>query len=276
MKLFQRIAIIGTGLVGGSIALAVKRKRIAGEVIGVSRHKETIRLALKNRAIDRGSQDLGIIKGADLVIFATPVGTIIDQAAAVSRVVGPDCIVSDVGSTKFEITSCLEKIFPNFVGSHPLAGSERRGFIWASSGLFESSLCIITPTRKTNSGALKKITGLWKRLGADVIRMDPALHDRILAQVSHLPHLLAYSLINSSPREYLRFAAGSLRDTTRVAASDSRLWTDIFLSNRENLLFAVEAWQKELAKIKSAIAGKNAVALDKLLRSAKQKRESLR
>jgi prephenate dehydrogenase len=275
MRLFKRVVIIGTGLIGGSIALGIKKNRLAREVIGISRRRKTLLLAGKIGAIDKGSLDIGAAKNADLVILAAPVGTILDLAPAISRIVGPDCIVTDVGSTKKEIVSKLEKIFPRFVGAHPLAGSEKQGIQYAAAGIFKKSICILTPTAKTEARAAKKVRMLWEKLGSKVIYLSPAAHDEILSFVSHLPHLAAFATINSMPAKFLRFASTGLKDTTRIAASDSKIWADIFLSNRKNMLEAISALEGNLAGIKSAVNKKDKKQLIKILKEAKKRRDIL-
>ncbi len=276
MKLFDKVAIIGTGLIGGSMALEIKKKRLAGQIIGVSRHRNTIIWAEKNRIIDKGSQDLAVIKDASLVVLAMPVETIMRFSKKVSKLIRKDCIVTDVGSTKKEIVSKLGNIFANYVGSHPLAGSEKRGIMNVQPCLFEGSLCILTPTKNTSPKALKKMKSLWNQLGARVVFLKPDTHDRILSFASHLPHAVSFSLINSIPDNYLRFAANGLKDTTRIALSDSRLWVDIFLSNRNNMLKSIESFQDNLSRIKSAINKRDERALIRILKKAKAKREALR
>jgi prephenate dehydrogenase len=275
MRLFQRVAIVGTGLIGGSIALDLKKNALTQEVIGFSRRKSTLLLARKIGAIDRGSQDIRVIKDADLVILAAPVSTILRLALAISRIIALDCIVTDVGSTKKEIVSRLEKIFPRFVGAHPLAGSEKQGIKYAAAGIFKESLCILTPTNKTDSQAAGKVKMLWDKLGSRVIFMTPDTHDKILSFVSHLPHSAAFATINSVPGKYLRFASTGLKDTTRLAASDSKIWADIFLSNRENMLKSISLLEGNLARIKSAIKSSDEKSLVKILKEAKRKRKAL-
>jgi len=275
MRLFNKVAVVGTGLVGGSLAISIKKKGLAGEVVGVSRHAKNIALAVKIGAIDRGSRELGIIKDADLVVLATPVDSIIKLSRKVSRLIRPDCIVMDVGSTKEKIVSCLEGEFANFVGSHPLAGSEKRSIAYAHAGMFKGSLCVLTPTGKTRKPALNKIKKLWESVGARVVFLSPGTHDSILAFVSHLPHVVAFSLINSVPGACLSFASGGLKDTTRIAASDAELWGEIFLSNRKNLLRAIGVFQKRLSDIRSALNKEDARSLQRALREAKIKREKL-
>ncbi|MFA4888327.1 MAG: prephenate dehydrogenase [Candidatus Omnitrophota bacterium] len=275
MKLFTKVAIVGTGLIGGSIGLSIKKIGLARQVVGVSRHKESLFIAKKMRAIDAGSQSLEIIKGADLLLLATPVELISKLALQISKLVSKDCLVSDVGSTKQEITSGLDKIFPNFVGAHPMAGSEKRGIANASADLFNGSLCIITPTKKTNKAALGQLKLFWRELGARVVLLDPQSHDKILGFTSHLPHAAAFALMNTLPRQFMKFSAGGLRDMTRIAASDSRLWSGIFLSNRKNILPAIALLQKNLSALVSAVKNKDRKLLGEILKQAKIKRGSL-
>jgi len=276
MKLFNKVAIVGTGLIGGSMALEMKKRRLARQIIGVSRHKSTLIWAKKRRIIDKGSQDLSIIRDADLVVLATPVNTILKSAGIIAKLIRQDCIVTDVGSTKKEIVDKLSKIFPNYIGSHPLAGSERRGIANIDMDMFKESLCVLTPTKDTSPRALKRIKSLWAQLGARVVLLNPGTHDKILSFVSHLPHAVAFTLIDAVPDKYLRFTANGLKDTTRIASSDSRLWADIFLSNRRNMLEAIESFQGKLSRIKSAISRKDEKALIAILKRAKGKKENLR
>lgn len=275
MRKFHKVAIIGTGLIGGSLALAIKKKRLADQIVGVSRHKKNLAIAKKKGAIDQGSQHLDIIRGADLVVLAVPVSAIINLASEIRKLISKGCIVIDVGSTKKQIVSCLEKIFPNYVGTHPLAGSEKRSILHAHPDLFNNSLCILTPTKKTTPKILNKIKMLWGEAGAKVALMAPETHDKILSFVSHLPHIAAFSLIGAVPGQHLKFASGGLRDATRIAASDSELWVDIFFSNQKNILEAIKSLEGNLTKIKSAIKRKDRKTLSAILKKAKGKRESL-
>ncbi|MDD4938764.1 MAG: prephenate dehydrogenase/arogenate dehydrogenase family protein [Candidatus Omnitrophica bacterium] len=276
MRLFNKVAVIGTGLIGGSMALAIRKKGLAGEVVGVSRHKETLALAKKIGAIDKGSRELSIIRGADLVIFAAPVKTILSLADKARGFIPKEAIVTDVGSTKKQIAAKLEKIFPNYAGGHPLAGSEKRSIANINAEMFKDSLCILTPREKTSPGALRKIKRLWNALGAKVYMMSPGRHDEILSFVSHLPHAVAFSLAGSVPRKYMKFSASGLKDTTRVALSDPRLWTDIFLSNKRNMLKSIKAFEDNLSKIRSAIEKNDEGGLLEILLKEKKKRETLK
>ena len=275
MRLFNKVAIVGVGLIGGSLALDIKKKKLARTICGVCRHTSSLLIAKKHGIIDEGSTDLAIIKGADLIVLATPVNVILESARRIATLSGPDCIVTDVGSTKEEIVSQLNKIFPRFVGSHPLAGSEKRGAAHARAGLFKDSLSILTPLASTEKKALQKIQRLWKMVGAKVVTMAPGTHDEIVACVSHVPHVVAFSLMNSVPKEYLAFAPGSLRDSTRVASSDSMLWAQIFLSNHK-IIGPLRRLQRHIQTLRSAIEHKDAAALTRLLAQAKAKRDTLR
>ena len=275
MKLFRKVAIVGVGLIGGSMGLAIKRKGLAREVVGVSRHKRTLSLAKKARAIDKGSLDLRIIKDADLVILATPVSAIMELAPKISKIISQGCIVTDVGSTKQEIVRRLTKIFPSYIGSHPLAGSEKHSIFYARADIFKNSLCLLTPVKFTDRLALQKVERLWRDLGCRTQFLSPKAHDKVLSFASHLPHALAFALISSVPAECLKFASRGLKDTTRIAASDATLWRDIFLSNRKNVLRAIGILQQDLSRIKSAIAREDNNLLGRILKRAQEKRESL-
>ena len=273
---FKKVAIVGVGLIGGSIALAIKKNRLADEVVGVCRSKGTLLMARRLKVVDSCSRDMNIIEGSDLVILATPVGTIMDCAQDISRIIGRDCLVTDVGSTKAEIVSKLEKVFPYFVGSHPMAGSEKRGVANARADIFKDSLCILTPTRNTKLSGLRKVRGLWGSLGSRVIVVDPSLHDKILSFVSHLPHLLAFCLIDIIPGKFLKFGSNGLKDSTRIASSEAEVWKDIFISNRQATLKAIGLFQKRLSQVRSALQKKDLKILETVLVRAKQKRDSLK
>jgi prephenate dehydrogenase len=276
MAIFKKVAIIGTGLIGGSIALGIKKNKLADEIVGVSRHKKSVSLALKMGVIDKGSVSLKIIEGADLLILAVPIGSILKLKDEIKRYTLGNCIITDVGSTKGMVVKEMSKAFPGYIGSHPLAGSEKRGVINSSPLIFKGSLCIMTPRGDYSKAAFIKIKDLWIKLGARVISMSPEKHDRILSLTSHLPHIVAFSLINTVPENILKLSSGGLKDTTRIAASDSLLWRDVFLSNRANSLKAIKLFEKNLSEIKSAIKTGNAVFLERLLRKSNRIRESLK
>ncbi|MFA6349565.1 MAG: prephenate dehydrogenase [Candidatus Omnitrophota bacterium] len=275
MRLFKKVVIVGTGLIGGSMGLAIKKNRLADTVIGISRRKSTLSLARKIGAIDIGTRDFNAAAGADLLILAVPVNTLIELSKKLAKIVGLDCIVTDVGSTKEKIVEKLNKLFPMFVGAHPLAGLEKPGIANACPHIFKNTICIITPVKFSNKKSLCKITALWKALGSKVIFMTAAEHDRIAAAVSHLPHAAAFALIGSVPAKYLKFAASGLKDTTRVAASDPELWSQVFLSNKKNVLRSLGTFEKNIAKIKSAVRREDCAALISILNRSQQIREKI-
>ena len=272
-RMFDKIGIVGTGLIGGSLGLAIKKKGLAREVVGVSRRQASVALARKIKAVDRGGRSFSILSGADFVIFCLPVEQIIRLAPQVRRISGPGCLVTDVASTKREVTACLQRLFPHYVGSHPLAGSEKRGIACADSGLFSGSLCVVAPSRQTKKNDLAKVAAFWRKLGARVITISAPRHDEILGATSHLPHALAFSLMNSLPKEFLAFSAGALKDMTRIAASDPELWSGIFLSNRGKLLKAVSSFQGNMRALTAALRRGNRKTVLKILQRAQQKKE---
>jgi len=272
MRLFKEVVIVGPGLIGGSIALGLKRKKIAGRVTGISRRQRTIALAKKIKAIDRGSRDLRLSKDADLVVLAAPVDAILKIAERLKGIIRKDCIVIDVGSSKEKIVKKLQNLFPLYLGTHPLAGSQHQGIASASQDLFCGSLCVLTPTKKTHPRVLRIIEKFWRSLGARVVFLTPAYHDKAIAMVSHLPHSVAFALMAAIPGNYLKYGSSGLSDTTRIAGSDSALWADIFLSNRKNILGSIGIFQKNLFKIRTAINRGDRKALLKVLKAAQVKR----
>lgn len=279
MKLFDRVAIIGVGLIGGSIGLGIKKKGLAGEVFGVCRHRGYLQEAIKMGAIDCGFLDpCKAVREADLIILATPIMAIMEIAKVIEPYVREGAIVSDVGSTKLKIVETLEKIFSKkrfFVGVHPLAGSEKRGVHRAKADMFEGAICVVTKTRKTPEYAFKKINQLWKALGADVVELSPSKHDQILSFASHLPHLIADALILSLNKKEISFGAGGLRDTTRIVLSEPLIWKDIFLTNRRELLKAIVRFKSELKNLEFLIARGEEKRLKLLLEKAQAKRAIL-
>lgn len=275
MRLFNKVVIIGVGLIGGSIGLGIKKRKLAKQVIGISRHKKTINCALAQGAIDFGYLDLRAVSQADLIVLATPISSIIKLGLKISPLVKPGALVTDAGSTKKLIVKALEKILPNFVGAHPLAGSEKQGVINAQADLFCRSLCVLTPTARTSKAALKTIKRFWIELGAEIVCFSPSRHDKFISYVSQLPHIVAFSLIQSVPHNSLYLASTGLRDTTRIAGSGALLWKDILFTNSENILGALKTFSRCLSRIESAIKQKDASALERILRQARGKRQDL-
>lgn len=278
-QLFRRVAIVGTGLMGASLGLAIKKKELAKEVVGIGRHETALREAIDLKAIDESFLDIkkGII-GADLIILAAPVQGILDALDVLGKEHQRSCIVTDLGSTKSAIVEKAEKVLHHsvlFVGSHPLVGSEKKGPTYASAVLYEGATCVMTPTDKTNRLAKEKMKQFWSQLGSKVQMMNPQEHDEALAFVSHLPHLAAFGLMKSIPDQYLESAPQGLRDTTRIASSDAQIWRDIALSNPKNVLKSLDEMVKVLATMRKAIVTNDGAGLEEVFRAAKTKREKM-
>jgi len=277
--MFNKITIIGLGLIGGSLALAIKEKKLAKEIAGVSRRKSTIKEALKNKIVDSGTLDLEDgVKDSDFIIIATPVFKIVSIAKRVARFLKKGAILTDVGSTKRHIVRSIEKAVPkgiDFVGSHPIAGSERSGIKSANKDLFKNACCILTKTKKTNPKAIGKVKKFWENLGIEVIIMRPQMHDKALSKISHLSHAVSASLVNSVGKSRLDLAAGGFKDATRVASGEPELWRDIFLTNKDNLIKDIGILKKELNKVEAALRNNDQAGLLRLLHKAKVVRDSI-
>ncbi|MBI5124010.1 MAG: prephenate dehydrogenase [Candidatus Omnitrophica bacterium] len=279
MRLFNKVTIIGVGLIGGSIGLAIRKRRLAREVIGVFRRKSTLKGALKAKAVTKGTLDIERgVKDADLIIIASPVHSIPSLIKEALKYAKPGTIITDVGSTKGWIVDEVENIIPSsrlvyFVGSHPMAGSERASVEFARADLLEGTPCIVTKTPATSSSGLEKVVRFWSALGAKVKVLSPAAHDRSVSLISHLPHIVAFSLAGAVPEKELAYAAEGFKDTTRVASSDPELWSDIFLTNKEEILKACRIFEKRLKEIKAALSRNDCHALVSILKDAKTKRD---
>jgi prephenate dehydrogenase len=254
---FKKVAIIGAGFMGGSLGLSLKKKRLADCVWALARNQKRARDLRSLRIFDRVSADCRTaLEGADLVVLATPVSKIIKYIEEIAPLIDKKTIVTDIGSTKKDIMRKARKhLRDNFVGSHPLCGSEKKGAKNARSGLFEGSPCIITPIKKNK--ALKDILRLWKVLGCRVSVLNATRHDQILAYLSGLPHLVSFSLTQTLPSSFSKFAAGSFKDLTRISASEGQLWADIFLSNTRNIKIATRAFLRNMEGLLSCISKKN-------------------
>lgn len=277
--MFRKVTVIGIGLLGGSLAMAIKKNHLAREVVGVSRRQAALQYALKNKIIDHGSSNIvKSVENADLVVLATPIQTILTLITTLGAHLKRGCIVTDVGSTKATIVQAAQKHFPNhvlFVGSHPLAGSEKKGIEFSTASLFEQSHCLLTPTDKTNKGALDKVSEFWTRAGAKIKTISPDEHDTIVAYTSHVPHLLAYGLMDAIPSDYLPFGATGLRDTTRIASSNPELWADICMQNAKNMTKSLDDIIKTIAGYRKAIVVGDENFLMESFKRSKEKRDGL-
>lgn len=253
------MAIVGLGLIGGSLALAARARGLVGEVVGVGRGRANLEAGLACGAADRVEQDLAAgVTGADLVVLAVPVAAMEPIARRLAEILAPGVIVTDVGSVKRSVVRPVEEALgtrARFVGGHPIAGTERSGVAHSFPELFEGRRCILTPTERTDGDALARVRALWEGVGMEVAEMDPDRHDSVLAMVSHLPHLVAFALLlavderEAAGEDCLSFSAGGLADFTRVAGSDPVMWRDIFLANTDQVLAALDRYRAELDRL---------------------------
>jgi cyclohexadieny/prephenate dehydrogenase / 3-phosphoshikimate 1-carboxyvinyltransferase len=280
----RQLAIVGVGLLGGSVAKAARSGGLARRIIGVGRDPERLRPAVDDGTLDAAVTDLNAgVREADVVLLAAPVLAIESLLERVWRAAPDGALITDVGSTKRNIVRAAERLAATrslaFVGSHPLAGSEQAGYRVARVDLFRGATVIVTPTERTELAALKKITELWEALGARVTALDPETHDRTVAAISHLPHLIACALVDGAGRvesAALEFAARGFRDTTRIAAGDPDMWTEIFLANRDALTAGIEAFRAALADLQRVIDAGHVEPLRAELARIKAIREQLR
>ena len=282
--MIRRLAVVGFGLLGGSAAMAVRRRGLAREIVAVGRRAESLAPALADGVADRATTDLTDgLRGADFVLLATPVAALEALLSDVWLDAEPDAIVSDVGSTKGTIVSAAERLARTralaFVGGHPMAGSEQSGYARARADLFSGATVILTPTEITDPVAVKRVSEFWEALGGRVVTLDPDAHDRVMAAVSHLPHLVAFALVDAVARldpGAFTFAGRGFADSTRIAASDPQIWRDIFLANREALADTLAVFRSALEKLERLIAAWDATGLEATLARIRTIRNALR
>lgn len=283
--MFQRLAIVGVGLLGGSVAKAARARGVAREVVGIGRAAGRLEPALRDGTLDRATTDLAEgLRGADVIVLAAPVAALERLLADVWTVAPAEALVTDVGSTKAAIVREAHRLAAGralgFVGSHPMAGSEKSGYAVARRELFEGATVIVTPTDATEPRHVKSVTAFWEALGAGrVLVLDPEMHDRAVAAVSHLPHLVACALVDAVVRQdpaAFEIAARGFRDTTRIAAADAVMWEEIFLTNREALAVSVREFQAALAELLRLIDAGDGRLLREALARIKARREGLR
>lgn len=279
MKELRQISIIGMGLLGSSVSLAVLRTLAGVKTVGYSHRAVTRRKAKRLGVATEVVDDISeCVAGADMVIVATPIRTFEDIFTRIAKGLKRECIVTDVGSTKVLPHCWAERIFPKsvyYVGSHPIAGSEQRGVEFARDDLLEGANCIVTLTGRTDKRAAARLKKFWSRLGCVVKVMTPAEHDAIFANVSHLPHIVASALMNASYGDELKLAGKGFMDTTRVASSPTNIWMDILLTNAKNCSRAVDRNVKELLKLQRALDSGDEKQIERLLEAARKKRAAL-
>lgn len=279
MKRFKTVAIVGVGLIGGSIGIALRERGIAEEVIGIGRSQPSLRTARRMGAITHTTVDLDKgVSEADLVIVCTPVGRIAEDVRRAAAACREGTLITDAGSTKRTIVEAADSGLPRgcrFLGSHPIAGGEKAGPAHARGDLFEGRITVLTPTKNTRAEDYDALEGFWSSLGSVVLQMSPLDHDRALAITSHLPHFVAAALSMVQPECLFRLAGTGLTDTTRIASGDPALWQQIFGLNREYVLSALDQFERQLAALRGALQNQDAEALERLLTVAKKNRDAL-
>jgi prephenate dehydrogenase len=275
----KRMSILGVGLLGGSIGLAARNTVKDCEIIGYGHNPSTLRDALQLGAIHKAADSAAAaVRGSDLVVLCTPVGILHDLLRTIAPALPPGALVTDVGSTKRSVVAAAAAVLPaevHFVGSHPMAGSEKRGVRHASADLFQGATCITTPIPRTNPGALEKIESFWRTLGMQIVRLSPADHDERLADISHLPHALAAALVALQDEASLPLAGKGFLDTTRIAGGDGGLWRDIFLDNRDNLTDSIRRLRDQLDRLVAQLEAGDAEAVKSWLDTAAARREAM-
>jgi len=282
--LIKRLSIIGMGLIGGSLARALRRAGACGEIVGCGRNRSNLQKAVELGVIDSyETVPANAVNKADMVIIAVPLGSMAAMFAAIRDALSPDAVISDVGSAKASVVEDarqhLGEHFRRFVPAHPIAGTEKSGVAASFAELFEKRRVIITPLSETDSAAYAKVSTMWEQTGADVVSMSVEHHDKVLAATSHLPHLLAYSLVDTLAKmetntEIFRFAAGGFRDFTRIASSNPRMWRDICLANQKAILEMLAHFNDDLANLTDAVRSGDAERIENIFGRAKAARDN--
>lgn len=272
---FERVTIIGLGLLGGSVGLAVRARGVAREVVGVGRSRRSCEQALRMGAVDRIASGSDAVEGTSLVVLATPVGAMPEGLARVAPALAPGSVVTDVGSVKGCLADVLPGLLPrgvHYVGAHPMAGSHDRGAEHARADLFEGAACIVSPVRDSDPAALAAVSAFWRALGGRVTLRDPQAHDAEVAWVSHLPHALAFafaSALDAAPAGARDVTGSGFRDFTRIARSDAELWSEILVANRKALAGPLQHAAARLVALAAALDANDGAALGRLVADAR-------
>ncbi|MDA9904049.1 prephenate/arogenate dehydrogenase family protein [Hyphomicrobiales bacterium] len=267
-NIFNKVCIIGLGLIGGSIGLSLKRLNSSSQVVGYAKTKSTLKRAVERGLVDKVEENLiNAVNDADFVILATPLSMFKSIIGEISPFLKEGCIISDTGSAKLSVIKELKNIIPGnieFVPGHPIAGTEESGPDSGFAELFDNRWCILTPTEDNTSNAIHLVKKFWESLGSKVEIMEPSHHDKVLAITSHIPHLIAFNIVgtannlaNVTEKEVVKYSAGGFRDFTRIAASDPKMWSDIFTYNSEAVLEMLDLFSNDLAKLKDAVKKKD-------------------
>ncbi len=279
MKQWDTVAIVGVGLIGGSIGMALRERKLAKNIVGVGRRQASLRVARRVGAVTHTTIDLNKgVADAELVIVCTPVGHIVDHVRQVAQHCPERVLITDAGSTKQAIVAALDSGLGHgcrFLGSHPLAGSEKAGAGCATADLFEGRMAILTPTKNTRAEDFDALEQFWQSLGSVVVQMSPEEHDEALALTSHLPHVAAAALALTLPEKYFRLTGAGMLDMTRIAAGDPELWRQILQMNRSNILNALEQFGAQLAALHSLLRDDKQDEIVRYLTHAKKNRDAL-
>jgi prephenate dehydrogenase len=279
MKDLRKITVIGLGLLGGSVGLAVSQSLGWVKTAGYSHRASTRAKARRLKVVDEVFDDIKeSVKDADLVVLATPICSFEETFRQIAGALKSGCIVTDVGSTKLMPHRWADKCLPknvHYVGSHPITGSEQRGVEFCRDDLFYKALCILTSVKNTDKRSLRKLKDFWSAMGCFVKVMTPARHDRVFADVSHLPHITAASLVNASNVEELKFAGKGFMDSSRIASGPANIWADVLMTNTQNIIHGIDRLTAELARIKKAVRTGDRKKIERLLDAARTKRSSL-
>lgn len=280
---WKKVTLAGVGLLGGSLGLALRERRLAESVVGLVRRAESVRECKKIGAVDLATLDLRqAVAEAELIVLCTPIAQMRPLVERLLPFIAPGALVTDVGSVKKsvvqELSPLVKKVGAHFVGSHPMAGSEKTGVAAARADLFVDAVCVITPARALNQGAVRRISALWKSVGSRVLRLAPEVHDEMVSRSSHLPHVLAAQLSNlvlspHSARHQSMLCANGFRDTTRIASGSPEMWRDIALANRKNLLGALASFERALTSFKRALRSGDSAAISRFFEQAKTRRD---
>lgn len=283
--MIEKLAIIGVGLIGSSLSLALKRAAAVGQVVGYGRNRQNLEKGVELGVLDAIGEDIaGCVDGADMIVVAVPLGAMRAVFAELATSAATDAVITDVGSAKGSVVAAARAEFgarlPRFVPGHPIAGTEKSGVEAGFANLYQGRRVILTPLDETDADASEKVTRMWRDCGAIVECLSVEHHDKVLAATSHLPHMLAYALVHhlshlNDHEEIFRYAAGGFRDFTRIASSDPVMWRDVCLSNGAALLELIRQYQQELDRIAHAIEAGDAERLLKLFGRAKSERDSL-
>jgi len=281
--MFNRVALIGVGLIGGSLARALKKHDLCQSIIGFGRSQEELEKAVELGVIDNFGSDIKeTVKDADLVIVAVPMSAFESVFSAMADVISDDTVITDVGSAKNSVIEAAKSAFGDLpsglVPGHPIAGTEKNGVEASFDSLFENRQIILTPTEKSAAGAIEKVEKMWQAVGAETVQMTAEHHDQVLAATSHLPHVLAFSLVETLGKmhessEIFRYAAGGFRDFTRIASSDPTMWRDICLNNKTAILSVLKKYERHLKTLEIAIEAQDAEAINEIFVRAKSARD---